>query len=382
MPVYDVIILGLGAMGSAAAAAAARRGLRVLGLEQFSPAHNRGSSHGRSRIIREAYFEDPAYVPLIQRAYELWGDLQTEADTPLLVITGGMMIGPRGGELVQGALASALTHRLDYELIDAEEIHRRVPVLYPDGEAVAVSEPRAGVLFAETCVRAQLDAAARAGADLRFAERVGRWDAAGSNVRVQTDRGSYDAGRLIITAGPWAAQVLADLGLPLNVERNVMYWLRPMRHAGAFGPERFPVYILEYAPGAFVYGFPAFGDDGVKIAHHHSGEFCTPETIRREVSAGEVERIRQLVARYLPDANGDLLETATCMYTNTPDGHFIIDHHPAHPAVTIACGFSGHGFKFAPVIGEILADLAVDGRTSHPVALFRLNRLEASKPPE
>jgi sarcosine oxidase len=375
MPVYDVIILGLGAMGSAAAHALARRGRRVLGLEQFSPAHDRGASHGRSRIIREAYFEDPAYVPLIQRAYELWTELQSTWAAPLLVMTGGLMIGPRGGELVEGALASARTHRLAYELIDAAEVRARVPALHPDDGTVAVAEPRAGVLFPETCVRAQLAAAAGSGAELRFEERVVRWGASGAGVSVQTDRGRYTAGGLVITAGPWAAQVVPELGLPLIVERNVMFWFRPLRNAGLFGPDRFPIYILEYAPGAFIYGFPAFGDDGVKIAHHHSGEFCTPQTIRREVSAGEVDRMRQLLGRYLPDANGDLLATVTCMYTNTPDGHFIIDHHPVHPAVTIGCGFSGHGFKFAPVVGEILADLAIEGRTRHPIDLFRLRRL-------
>src|SRR3989304_4133290 len=199
MAVYDVIILGLGAMGSAAAYHLARRGLRVLGLEQFTPAHDRGASHGRSRIIREAYFEDPAYVPLIQRAYALWGDLQAQTGTPLLVTTGGLMIGPREGALVSGGAASPARPRLGH-------------------------------------------------------------------------------GRLG-PAGPWAGQILADLGLPLEVERNVMYWFHPLRNADAFGPERFPVYILEYTPGAFVYGFPALGDEGIKIAHHHSGERCTPASI-------------------------------------------------------------------------------------------------------
>lgn len=376
MAVYDVIVLGLGAMGSAAAYHLARRGHRVLGLEQFTPAHDRGSSHGRSRIIREAYFEDPAYVPLIQRAYVLWDELQAEAGTPLLVTTGGLMIGPRTGELVSGALASATRHGLAHELLGADALRRRFPPFHPPDDAVAVWEPRAGVLFPEACVRAHLEAAARHGADLHFEEHVGRWDIVGRGVTVRTNRGRYEARRLVITAGPWAGQVLAELNLPLEVERNVMFWFRPVRHAEMFGPDRFPIYILEYAPGAFVYGFPAIDDEGVKIAQHHSGERCTPESIRRQVSAEETARIRTLLARYLPDADGDLLQAVTCMYTNTPDGHFLIGRHLWRPQVVLACGFSGHGFKFAPVVGEIVADLAVDGRTSHDIDLFRLSRFE------
>ncbi|HEY3248198.1 MAG TPA: N-methyl-L-tryptophan oxidase [bacterium] len=379
MSVYDVVVLGLGAMGSAASYHLARRGRRVLGLEQFGPAHDRGSSHGKSRIIREAYFEDPAYVPLVQRAYELWEELQAAAGRSLLVITGGLMIGPRNGELVTGALASAERHRLPYELIDASQIRDRVPVFRPDPETVAVAEPRAGVLFPEDCVRAQLAAASEAGADLRFSERVTDWQPSAAGVEVRTERGRYEAGHLVIAAGPWAPQALGGLPVPLKVERNVMYWFRPAARAEAFGPRRCPIWMWESARDAFIYyGFPAFGADGLKIAHHHSGEFCSPETIRRDVSVEEVERVRGMMARYLPDANGELLATVTCMYTNTPDGHFIIDRHPSHDAVTIACGFSGHGFKFAPVIGEILADLATDGRTRHTIDLFRLSRFTSS----
>lgn len=376
MAVYDVIVLGLGAMGSAAAFHLARRGRRVLGLEQFTPAHDRGSSHGRSRIIREAYFEDPAYVPLIQRAYDLWDELQGEAGTQLLVTTGGLMIGPRTGELVAGALASATRHGLAHELLSADDLRRRFPLFHLPDDAVAVWEPRAGVLFPEACVRAHLGAAARLGAELHFEERVGRWEVVGSGVTVRTNRGRYEAPRLVITAGPWAGQVLAGIDLPLEVERNVMYWFRPIRNAGAFAPGRFPIYLLEYQPGAFVYGFPAMDDEGIKIARHHSGERCTPESIRRQVSAEETARIRSLLSRYLPDGDGELVQAATCMYTNSPDGHFLIGRHPLFPAVTLAAPCSGHGFKFAPVVGEIVADLALDGRTRHDIDLFRLNRFD------
>ena len=373
----DVLILGLGGMGSAAAYHLARRRQRVIGLEQFTPAHDLGSSHGRSRIIREAYFEHPAYVPLIQRAYDLWEILQREDDTRLLLRTGGVMIGPEDGVLVQGALTSARTHALAHELLDGSGLRARYPAFSVTAGTAAVWEPRAGVLFPERCVFAHLRGATRAGAVLRFEERVLSWGADDDGVTVRTDRDTYTAGRLIITAGPWAGAVLAELRLPLAVERNVMYWFNPS-DASAFLPDRFPIYIYEYERNAFIYGFPQVGRDGVKVAHHHSGQFTMPETIRREVGPEEVARMRRILSRTLPGLSGDLLHTATCMYTNTPDGHFIIDRHPRRSRVTLACGFSGHGFKFASVVGEILAELALDGHTRHPIDLFRLGRFAAT----
>jgi sarcosine oxidase len=369
----DVIVLGLGGMGSAAACHLARRGRTVIGLEQYGPAHDRGSSHGRSRIIREAYFEHPDYVPLIQRAYELWAALEQEAGSRLFLPTGGLMIGPQDGTLVQGALTSARRHGLTHELLPAAEIRRRYPAFAVGDEAVAVWEPRAGVLFPEACTLAHLGQAARAGALLRMEERVVDWQVRDGGVEVRTERNRYTADRLVVTAGPWASQVLADLGLPLQVERNVMYWFRPTAPA-AFAPERLPIYIYEYRRDGFIYGFPQVAGEGVKVAHHHSGEFCTPETIRRGVAPEEVQQMRAVLARTLPALSGELLQAATCMYTNTPDGHFIIDTHPRHPQVIMACGFSGHGFKFAAVVGEIVAELAIEGRTRHPIALFRLAR--------
>lgn len=374
MPAYDVIVLGLGAMGSAAAYHLARRGMQVLGIEQFTPAHDRGSSHGRSRIIREAYFEHPDYVPLIQRAYDLWDILQRESGQRLLLRSGGLMIGPEDGDLVQGALLSARTHNLPHELLDTATLRRRHSLFRVEDGTVAVAEPRAGVLIPEDCVLAHLKGATRAGAVLRFEEPVRAWQATPDGVEVTTEAGSYEAGRLVVTAGPWAGPTLAAMRLPLRVERNVMYWFRPARDGGHFGRDRFPIYIREYRRGAFFYGFPQVGPDGVKVAHHHSGEFCTPETIRREVGADEIARMRQILDQCLPALNGDLASTATCMYTNTPDGHFIIDRDPAHPQVAIACGFSGHGFKFAPAVGEVLADLAMYGHTRHQIDLFRLGR--------
>ncbi|MGH2398339.1 MAG: N-methyl-L-tryptophan oxidase [bacterium] len=373
----DVIVIGLGAMGSAAAYHLARRGRRVVGIEQFTAAHDRGASHGRSRIIREAYFEHPDYVPLLQRAYALWETLQKEGGSRLLLPTGGLMIGPEDGVLVQGALTSARTHELRHDLLRSADLRRRYPAFAVTDQTVAVWEPRAGVLFPEDCVLAHLRGATRSGAVLNMEERVVSWQAVEGAIHVRTDKAHYAADHLVITAGPWAGGVLADLGLPLQVERNVMYWFQPA-DAAPFSPDRLPVYIYEYREGAFIYGFPQVGRDGAKVAHHHSGDLCTPETIRRDVSPEEVARMRAILTRTLPGLSGELLHTAACMYTNTPDGHFIIDRHPRHTNVTIACGFSGHGFKFASVVGEILAELATYGHTRHHIGLFQLGRFRAT----
>ena len=373
---YDTIVVGLGAMGSAAACHVARRGMRVLGLEQFVLGHDRGSSHGRSRIARQAYFENPAYVPLLHRATELWTQLQRDSGLRLIDRTGGLMMGPPDGGVVKGTLASARQHGLPHELLDAAEVRRRYPAFTLDDGMIGVLDRAAGVLFPEDCIRAHAGVATRANAELRWEQPVVRWKATSDSVEVTTAQGTYSAGTLILCAGPWMGELLADLNLPLVVERNVLYWFRPTTDAALFAPGRFPIFIIEHAPGKVFYGFPALGDDGVKVARHHTGETCTPTTIRREVSQDEIREVRGILEGNVPTVNGELLSATTCMYTNTPDGHFIIDRHPRHPNVILASPCSGHGFKFASVIGEVLADLACDGETKHPIEMFRLGRFE------
>ncbi len=378
MTSYDVIVAGLGGMGSAAAYQLAARGKRVLGLEKFSPAHDRGSSHGRSRIIRQAYFEDPAYVPLLLRAYELWEQLERETNQDLMTLTGGLMIGRRESELVSGSVRSAEEHGLPYDLLDAGEIRARFPALSPDPETVALYEEKAGFLRPEETVRAHLDRADSLGAELRFEEPVLSWEAPPAGVRVETLEGSYDAERLVISPGAWAPQLLSDLGLPLEVERQVMYWFEPKGGLEPFLPDRFPIFIWEPDDGNWFYGFPAQEDEhGVKAAFYRAGGVpTTPETIDREVHGEEIDFIRTYLARYVPELASRCLDARVCMYTNTPDLHFVISVHPDHPQVAIACGFSGHGYKFCSVIGEILADLVMDGTTSHPIDLFSPARLQ------
>ena len=374
---WDVIVVGLGAMGSAAAAHLARRGQRVLGLDQFPPAHDRGSSHGRSRIIREAYFEHPSYVPMVWRSYELWTDLERTSRRHLFKQTGGLMIGRPDTDLVRGALESARIHHLAHEVLDAAAIRRRFPVFEPDDEMIGVWEPRAGVLAPEECVLALLDQASKAGADLRHDERVLGWSAGPGRVGVETAAGRFEAAHLIITAGPWAPVLLADLNVPMTIERQVIAWFRPVRLDDAFAPDRCPIHIWHVGRRMF-YGFPALDAGGVKIAEHAAGDPTTADGIRREIAPDEIQEIRDdFVARYVPAANGELVLTTVCMYTMTPDTHFVIDRHPRHPHVTIACGFSGHGFKFAPAVGEILADLTLEGRTRHDISRFSAARFAA-----
>ena len=368
---FDVIIAGLGAMGSAAAYYLARRGRRVLGLDRYAPPHALGSSHGQSRIIREAYFEHPLYVPLVQRAYELWAELEQEAGRPLVRQTGGVMIGPPDGMLVSGSQRSARVHCLPHETLSAVDLRRRFPALEPGGDMIGVWEPRAGVLFPEACVGAQLEMARRQGAQLKFDEPVERWQIDGDGIRVITDRQEHCGAQLLLCAGPWVRGLCSDLALPLTVERQVLFWFEPAAHAERFDPARCPIYGFEYMPGCMFYGFPDLGT-GVKVARHHEGEITDPERVRRSVDAEEIAAIRPLLQRFVPDANGPLRSAAVCMYTNMPDSHFLIDFHPAHRQVLIASPCSGHGFKFAPAIGEVLADLLTAGHSRFDLDPFRI----------
>jgi len=370
---YDVIVCGLGVMGSAACWQLARRGLTVLGLERFDIPHTLGSSHGRSRVIRKAYFEDPRYVPLLHRAYELWHELEAAAEQELFVRTGCLNLGPADHPCVRGILESVRQHRLPYEVMSADEVRRRFPAIRPAEHDIAVYEADAGFLRAEGCVRALADQARAAGAELRTNERVAGWNADDRRVAVRTDGGEHTARSLVLTAGPWLPVLAADLRLSLRVERQVPIWFRPL------APERFsvgrlPVFIHFLDDRAY-YGIPDDGRSGVKIARHHGGATVDPETVDRTCTADDEADVRGYIRRHLPEADGPLLDATVCLYTNTPDRHFLIDRHPQQSNVLIAGGFSGHGFKFAPVVGSVLADLATAGRTDLPIDPFRIERL-------
>lgn len=360
-------------MGSAAAWQLARRGLRVLGLDRHAPPHFLGSSHGRTRIIREAYFEHPLYVPLVQRAYELWAELERAAGRPLMRITGGLMIGGRDSGVFAGAVRSAREHALPHQELTAGEVQRRFPGLAPAENMAAVLEPRAGMLFPEACVEALQQEARAAGAVLEHEEPVTSWEAGRAGVTVTTPRARYEAGHLVLSAGPWMARLVAPMELPLQVERQLSHWFEPMPPTDAFAAPRCPVTIWETAPGRVFYTLPDAGQ-GLKAGIHHDGAVVDPETVDREPRPEDEARIRALLARFMPTANGRLLDARVCLYTNTPDQHFVIDRHPEHPRVIVASPCSGHGFKFGAAIGEVLADLVTDGRSAFDLSPFRLGR--------
>ncbi len=365
----DVAVVGLGAAGSAAALTLARRGVRVVGFDRFQPPHVHGSSHGRSRVIREAYYESPAYVPLIQRAYQLWEALEREAGTTLLQRTGGLMLGAAEGGLVRGARRSAEEHGLPFELLDAAEIRRRFPPFHAPAGTVGVLEPRAGILDPERAIETMLAQARAAGADLRPGTTVEGWRGTADGIELATSAGPVLAGRVVCTAGPWMGEWLGAAAPPLAVERQVMYWFAPEDPA-PFGAGRLPVFIWEWEPGRLFYGIPDQGQ-GFKVAQHHGGEATTAGGVRRQVLAEEVSAMRQLLRRFIPDADGPPLDAVTCLYTNTPDHHFLLGAHPAEPRLVLGSACSGHGFKFAPVLGEVLADLALTGHTAFDLGPFQ-----------
>ncbi len=368
--VHDVAIVGLGATGSATALELARRGADVIGFDRHTPPHALGSSHGDSRIIREAYFESPVYVPMVQRAFELWRALVRAAGRPLLRPTGGLMIGTPDRVLVEGALRSAREHGLSHQVLSASELHARYPVLHPEADMVAVWEPRAGVLAPEKCVQAQLDLARRHGAMLCVDEPVSHWQAEAGGVSVRSANGIHRARQLVISAGAWVASLLPDMHLPLRVERQVQFWFEPISDAAAFEPQRLPIHLWQFDGGRFFYGFPDMGA-GIKMSFHHRGETTTADTVQRTVSQDEIEEVRRAVQRFVPAGAGRVRASSVCLYTNTPDEHFWIDRHPSHAHVIVASPCSGHGFKFAPVVGEIVADLVEDRPPHFDTSAFR-----------
>ncbi len=373
IPSFDVIVLGVGGVGSAALDQLARRGLRVLGLDRFAPGHDRGSSHGRTRLIRQAYFEHPDYVPLLKRAYELWADLAARVGKTLYHQDGVLQAGRLDGTVVPGVLASASQHGLDIEELSEEQVAARFPGLRVPSPLVALFERQAGYLDVEDCVREAVRQAVEHGAQLQLGENIRGWKADGGGVVVETDRGTYRATILIVSAGAWAGTLLADLGIRFEVVRKSLYWYAAPERL--YSPEHgFPGFIYETDVGSF-YGFPRIDDGGLKAGEHSGGlPVSDPLQVDRNPDPGETIRVEQFLAEYLPAVTRDPLHFATCLYTLSPDRHFVVDRHPEHPQVLFAAGLSGHGFKFATVLGEALADLAQHGKTRLPIGFLSCQR--------
>jgi len=373
-----VAVVGLGAMGSAVAYHLASGGAEVVGFDRYRPPHTLGSSHGESRIIREAYAEGAAYVPLVQRAYELWEALERASGQSLLRITGGLYL-EAGGAMAARARASAEAYDIPYEVLSAAEVRSRFPTLRPGDEFEALYEQRAGVLLVERCVEAHLQQAARSGAELRFETPVAGWEATGGGVRLTTADGEVEADALVLAAGPWNPSLAVGAGVSLVVERQVMHWFAssPAGSAGAGGDDA-PISIWEPAEGPHFYSLPDLGgwgpSAGLKVALHHGGERTTPDDVSREVTAADIEAVREVAGRWMPEVSGEPLRSVVCMYTNTPDEDFLIDAHPDHEQVLVVSPCSGHGFKFAAAIGEAVAQRLLDGAPKIDLSPFRRDR--------
>jgi len=368
---YDIILAGLGAVGSATAFHLAGRGLRVLGLDRYHPPHGLGSTHGGSRVIRETAFEHPRYVPLARRAYERWRGIEALTGESLLHITGTLFVGAPDSPVIAGTLASAREHSVAHERIPGEQLALRYPLFQNLDEAVGVLEPGAGWLHPERCVAACLGHAGKHGVNLQFDEPIERWEPDGDGVAVTTAHGRYQASRLLLSAGPWMPELLgSSVGAALGVERQVQHWFAPARDPAAFA--RMPIFIRQ-TPEAVFYAMPATGGS-IKVAVHHDGERTTPGTVQRAVSGEEIDATRVLLQRYVPALAGEHRHAAVCLYTNSADGDFVIDWHPSHRQVLVASPCSGFGFKFASAVGEILADLLTGGTSWFDLAPFRIRR--------
>ncbi len=369
-----IIVLGVGGMGSAACYHLSKiKGVEVTGIEQFDLGHGLGSSHGRSRLIRKAYFEHPDYVPLLKRAYDLWSELEADCGQRLYRETGILYILPRKSALLAGLRESSRLYDIPVETLEGEKLAPYMNRFNRLPGCEAVMEPEAGFLDVEACVIAHAKAAEKRGASLRFGETVKTWTAGSGGVKVVTDKGTYEADRLVITAGPWTSRVMSGLGLPLKVTKKQMYWFQAEE---AYDVERgSPCFLIE-SPGGVYYGFPRHGSEGLKLAEHSGmgSEVSDPSRVDRSLNVDEVERVKTFLRAAMPGVSTELSQQATCMYTMTPDENFIIDTHPEHANVVFAGGFSGHGFKFASTVGEVMAELATQGRTRHPIGFLSLKR--------
>ncbi len=368
---YDAVVVGCGAMGSSTSYSLASKGLKVLTLERYGLNHDKGSSHGRSRIIRLAYYEDPRYVPLLKRAYASWREMEKKSGRRLLTTTGGLMVGPGGGELVKGVLNSVRTHGLKHSLLTGREAGERFPAFRIGEEMDAVYEEDAGVLYPGECIDAFVAEAKSMGAEFEFSKEVTRWRSTGEGIELEAGGEEYIAERLVLCAGPWTGKLLGG-SVPLICERQVPMWFSSGGKE-EFLPHRFPVFIAEESPGVFFYGIPELGH-GVKVARTHGGMTVDPDKVPREVTAEDVEPVAEFISRRLPHLGRTPVDATTCIYTNTPDLNFAIGRHPADGRVTVVSACSGHGFKFASAMGEIAADLATGRKPAFDLSFLGVDR--------
>ncbi|MBV9962168.1 MAG: N-methyl-L-tryptophan oxidase [Parafilimonas sp.] len=374
MKTFDVIVLGLGAHGSSALYHLSKQNIKICGIERFKPPHDFGSSHGQSRIIRQAYHESPMYVPLVKKAYELWNELEQISGRKILLKTGGIILGNENSNVVRGARLSAETHDVPYEYLNNQEIAKRFPALKPTEDTVAVVEQSAGILFPEECIKINLQLAEKNGAELLLNEIVESIHIKTDWVEITTNKDTYAAEKLIVSVGAWLSDLLPELRLPLTVKRQVLFWFKNTDEQRQLfiKPEHLPIFIWQYTNEHIFYGFPDLGN-GLKIAPHHEGQSIHPDLLSKEVFEDEIDQMKNILNNYF-SISAVFNFSDVCMYTNTPDEHFIIDYYPSNKNIIIASPCSGHGFKFSSAIGEILSNMATEKDLDFNISPFRINR--------
>lgn len=372
--IFDVLVIGLGAHGSSAVYHLSKNNKNVCGIDRFVPPHAFGSSHGQSRIIRQAYHESPIYVPLVKEAYNLWHELEQASGKKLLLKTGGLILGNGDAAIIKGAKLSAETHNVPYDYLNNNEITNKFPALKPKDATVAVVEKEAGILFPEECITANLKLAKDNDATLLYNEVVQLINHKKDAVEVITNKAVYQTKKLIVSAGAWLNDVMPELHLPLNVKRQVLFWFKntDKQTQRFLTPTALPIFIWEYKPNRIFYGFPDLGD-GLKIAPHHEGQPIHPDLLSKDVYEDEILQMKNIADEYF-NINAVFNYSDVCMYTNTPDEHFIIDFHPSNKNIIIASPCSGHGFKFSSLIGKMIADMALEKQLGFDITPFSIKR--------
>lgn len=367
---YDVAVIGLGAMGSAALAFLSARGVKTIGIDAYFPAHALSSSHGDSRLIRLGYFEDPSYVPLLRRAYQNWRALEARLRSDILTITGVLQIGAPDSKIVTGTRASCAMHGLAHEVLDKAETARRFPAFQLDSDDLAVLDPQGGYLRPEAAVMGYLKLASEDGAVLHFGERVSAVEPGDGGVTILSAAGRYRARKVIVATGSWIAELAPTLKAHAVPIRQVVAWYQP-RDGFATEPHRMPCFLRDEGPDGSYFGFPAIGGDGVKVGRHaHFREPIDPNQPNPAVNDADTALLDGFIAKRVPAAAGLRVNAVTCRYTMLPSEDFLLDFLPGNSNVVVASPCSGHGFKFTSVVGEILADLALDGGTALPTDAF------------
>ena len=370
----DVIIIGLGAMGSATSMFLSHNGIKVIGFDSYSPPHEFGSSLGHTRVIREAYHEGTTYVPIVQRAYEIWFEMNENSKVPIIETYGGLLIGPKTGD-IENALKSANKYDIPIKKMTSDEISQKFSVLNPPKEYIGLLESRGGAVFVENSINHMLNTALNNGSIHKYNERVVRWSKKSNYYLVETNLGNYKAEKLVFSSGAWITKLIPTLKLPIKIERQVLFWFSPRKNPDKFKSINMPNSGWDLDNGLSFYTMPNLENRGFKVAMHHNGEFVDPDTLIRESNDSDLKMVRDFLEEYIPDGNGELIDSKVCMYTDTPDQDFLIDSHPDDENIIICSPCSGHGFKFTPAIGEICSSLIINNSTNFDLDKFSLERL-------